>query len=285
MNYSPLRYPGGKNKLSDFVTDVILMNDLQGGTYIEPFAGGANIAFHLLFGEYVQSVIINDIDRSIYSFWAATLFQTEALIKKIQDTSITIDEWNVQKNIQKNKQDADTLDLAFSTFFLNRTNRSGIISSGGVIGGVEQLGAWKMDVRFNKSDLINRIEKIALYSSRIALYNKDASELIIDITPSCDSHTLVYFDPPYYAKGAALYANFYKHSDHEALSRLIHGLDVNWMLTYDYEPAIIEMYQDTNNKQLTIGYSAADKKQGTEFIAFSKDLVIPNETYSAISIA
>jgi len=285
MNYSPLRYPGGKNKLSEFVTDVILMNDLQGGTYIEPFAGGANIAFHLLFGEYVQSVIINDIDRSIYSFWAATLHQTEALIKKIRDTSITIDEWNIQKNIQKNKQDADTLDLAFSTFFLNRTNRSGIISSGGVIGGVEQLGAWKMDVRFNKSELIKRIEKIALFSARIALYNKDASELIYEITPSFDSHTLIYFDPPYYAKGAALYANFYKHSDHEALSQLIHGLDVNWMLTYDYEPAIIEMYMDTNNKRLTIGYSAADKKQGTEFIAFSKDLVIPNETYSAISIA
>lgn len=285
MNYSPLRYPGGKNKLSDFVTDVILMNDLQGGTYIEPFAGGANIAFHLLFGEYVQSVIINDIDRSIYSFWAATLFQTEALIKKIKDTPITIDEWNVQKSIQKNKQDADTLDLAFSTFFLNRTNRSGIISSGGVIGGIGQLGSWKMDVRFNKADLIKRIEKIALFSARISLYNKDASELITEITPSFNSRSLIYFDPPYYAKGAALYANFYKHNDHEALSRLIHGLEVNWMLTYDYEPAIIEMYQDTNNRQLTIGYSAADKKQGTEFIAFSKDLVIPNETYSAISIA
>lgn len=285
MNYSPLRYPGGKNKLSDFVADIITINDLQGGTYIEPFAGGANIAFHLLFGEHVRQIVLNDIDRSIFCFWNAVLYQTDSLIKKVIETPVTIDEWTRQKAIQKDKVNVNALELAFSTFFLNRTNRSGIISSGGVIGGIEQGGTWKMDVRFNKTDLIKRIEKIALYSSRIALYNEDAAVLIEDIRPRLNDRTLVYFDPPYYAKGAALYANFYEHKDHEALSRMIHNLESKWMLTYDYQPEIIDLYRDTNNQKLTIGYSAAEKKKGLEFIAFSRDLVIPEETYSAISFA
>lgn len=39
QHYSPLRYPGGKRKLAGFVRDAVILNDIQGGTYVEPFAG------------------------------------------------------------------------------------------------------------------------------------------------------------------------------------------------------------------------------------------------------
>lgn len=280
---SPLRYPGGKKKLAKFVIDSIIENDIQDGTYIEPFAGGASVALHLLFLEYVKKIIINDVDRSIYAFWYSVLYETERLCNLIEDTPVTIEEWHRQKIVQTQKENMDYLTLGFSTFFLNRTNRSGIIK-GGVIGGKDQAGQWKMDVRFNKSDLISRIRKIALYQSRIQIHNEDAIDFVNMIRPVLDQHTLIYFDPPYYNQGAALYANHYSHEDHVELSRYIKNLDCKWILTYDYTPNIIEMYRNTEKRLLTLNYTASKKTKGNEMLAFCDDFNIPQGRYSSITI-
>ena len=284
MTYpSPLRYPGGKKKLIGFVKDVIECNDLLGGTYIEPFAGGASVALSLLFTEYVNNIIINDIDRSIYAFWYSAINNTEDLCRLIRDTTVSVDEWDRQRAVQEHKIDCDTLELGFSTFFLNRTNRSGIVK-GGIIGGREQTGKWKIDCRYNRTDLIKRIEKVALYANRIELHNQDAIDFINSIRPVLDANVLIYFDPPYYNPGAALYANFYTPDDHRELSEFIKRLECKWMLTYDYTPDIIELYRDSDRRLLTLSYTAAQKIRGSEMIAFSDNFVIPTGTYSSVTI-
>ena len=284
MQYSsPLRYPGGKRKLAGFVRDAVIQNDIQGGTYVEPFAGGASVALYLLFNEFVNQIVINDIDRSIYSFWHCVINRTDELCDKIEQIAITIEEWEKQKAVQLNKEHAELLDLAFSTFFLNRTNRSGIIK-GGVIGGKDQSGDWKMDVRFNKVDLIQRIRKIALYRDRISLHCADSIEFVNDILPDIDEHTLIYFDPPYYNQGSALYVNHYTHEDHEELSQYIQHLNCKWMLTYDYTPKIVEMYRDVEKRLLTLSYTASQKVKGSEMLAFSNNFIVPEGNYSAITI-
>ena len=280
---SPLRYPGGKKKLANFISDAIVLNDIQGGTYIEPFAGGSNVALFLLFQEQVSKIVINDVDRSIYAFWHSVIYNTDKLCERIIETQITIQEWEKQKEIQRDKEKANLLDLGFSTFFLNRTNRSGIINAG-PIGGKKQNGNWKIDVRFNKDDLINRIKKIALYESRINLYNKDAIALINEIISELDEHCLIYFDPPYYNQGSSLYTNFYKHEDHEILKDFIMNLNCKWILTYDYTPDIINMYRLAEKRLLTLGYTAAKKMKGNEMIAFCEGFIIPQSEYSAITI-
>lgn len=280
---SPLRYPGGKRKLSKFVTDIIIQNDIQGGTYIEPFAGGASVALHLLFNEHVNQIIINDYDRSIYAFWYSVLNYTDELCRKISDVAITIEEWEIQRELQNRKDEIDLLDLGFSTFFLNRTNRSGIIK-GGIIGGKKQTGNWKMDVRFNKDDLIKRIKKISLYSQRINLHNEDAIVFMNNIAENINHRTLIYFDPPYYNQGSALYINHYKHQDHEELSRYIQALNCKWILTYDYIPQIIEMYNHVKKRLLTLTYTAASKEKGYEMLAFSNNLIVPQNDYSSVII-
>lgn len=281
--FSPLRYPGGKRKLAGFVKDAVIQNDIQGGTYVEPFAGGASVALYLLFNEYVNQIIINDIDRSIYSFWYCVINYTDDLCHRIENTDINIAEWEKQKVIQSNKEQATLLDLAFSTFFLNRTNRSGIIK-GGVIGGKNQSGDWKMDVRFNKADLIERIKKIALYRDRIFLHCADAAAFVNTIQPDIDEHTLIYFDPPYYNQGSALYVNHFTHEDHRELSQYIQQLNCKWMLTYDYTPEIVEMYRNVEKRLLTLSYTASKKTKGNEMLAFSHNFIIPEGDYSAITI-
>ena len=148
----------------------------------------------------MNSITINDYDRSIYAFWYAVLKNTNKLCKLIEDTDINIDNWKKAKEIQKNKQKATLLDLGFSTLFLNRTNISGIINAG-VIGGIHQNGNYKMDCRFNKKDIIDKIRSIAKYKKRIKLYNLNALDLIKKIQEDSNSNgTIFYFDPPYFLK-------------------------------------------------------------------------------------
>ena len=281
---SPLRYPGGKRKLSSYVETIVMENGIQGGTYIEPFAGGANVALHLLFKNLVSKIVINDLDRSIYAFWHSVLYETDALCRLISNTPVNIKNWILQKEIQNMKDHADLLELGFSTFYLNRTNRSGIIR-GGIIGGKEQNGIWKMDARYNKNELVQRIEKIAKNVEHIELHNRDAIDLINLIGDKIDDHTLIYFDPPYYNQGAALYSNFYTHKDHADLARFILGLDCKWMLTYDYTDEVVALYDTVQKHTLFLSYTAQEKVRGSEMLAFSHGLVAPTGKYASINIA
>ncbi|MEK4382425.1 DNA adenine methylase [Aeribacillus sp. FSL K6-2848] len=273
--YSPLRYPGGKRKLSNYVKLILKENELLDGTYVEPFAGGAGIALSLLIDGYVTKVVINDINKSIFAFWYSVLNKTDELCKLICDTPVTVEQWKKQKNVQKNAMNCSLLELGFSTFFLNRTNRSGILS-GGVIGGLNQNGKYKIDARFNKKNLISRIEKIARYKNRILLLNLDASELITDVLPGLPQKTLVYLDPPYYHKGRDLYENHYSHEDHEFLAKLIRTkITQYWLLTYDNTPQIKEMYKGLRQKNFSLNYSLANKYMGSEIMFFCNQLLIP----------
>lgn len=278
---SPLRYPGGKNKLSEFFQDIVYSNGLCGGTYIEPYAGGASIAISLLLNNHVDKIIINDVDLAVYSFWYSLINNTENLCKKICDTPVTVKEWDKQKEIQKNKKNVSCLDLGFSTFYLNRTNRSGIIN-GGIIGGREQNGEWKIDSRYNKKNLIKRIQNIADYGNRISLHNEDSIQFIKNIKKSLSEKSIVYLDPPYYNKGSKLYVNFYKHEDHVKLSLFIKKLKCKWILTYDYTDNILDLYRDVSRKVLTLSYSAAFKMQGIEMLAYSDNLIFPQKKYPNI---
>lgn len=205
--YSPLRYPGGKACLTHFITDLAEMNDRLGSTYVELYAGGAVAPLNLLFRGVFGKIHINDFDFSIYSVWRCILEDTEDFLRLINDTPVTLSEWKKQRDIYKQGKGAGSLALGFATFFLNRTNRSGIIFKAGPIGGLEQNGNYLIDVRFNKKNLAQRIEKIAGEKSRILLTNNDAVEMLHSLE---DYHTntdkiFLYLDPPYYQKGKALF--------------------------------------------------------------------------------
>lgn len=270
---SPLRYPGGKRKLANFIRLLFYQNDLLDGEYAEPYAGGASVALSLLYGEFVTQVHINDIDPAVAAFWNVVLESTEELVKRIRDVTVTIAEWERQRSVQES-EDPDLIDLAFSTFFLNRTNRSGIIK-GGVIGGKAQTGRWALDARFNKSDLIGRIEKVARYRSRIKTYQLDGAEFISCVLPSLPPKALAYLDPPYYVKGGDLYEHHYRHEDHERIAALVGTIKQPWVVSYDYVPEIEKMYEGYRQRLYGIHYSAQARYRGTEVMVFSPQLRIP----------
>ncbi|OAI84209.1 DNA methyltransferase [Exiguobacterium sp. KKBO11] len=273
-NYSLLRYPGGKNKVYPYVK--YLIKETRSTTYIEPYCGGAAVAFKLLINNDVEKIIINDFDRSIYALWYSVLNFPNEFISLIENAKFTIEEWKIQKSIQKNKNNEPLISLGYSTLYLNRTNRSGIINAG-VIGGKEQLGQYKMNCRFNKNELIQKVKIISRYKSKILLYNKDAIEFIKhNITKTKNSFT--FFDPPYYCKGKALYTNFYEHVDHVDLATSIEKYLVNkkWILTYDYSSEIEKLYKKYENFIYKLNYSLANSGQGKEYIIFSNQISSKN---------
>jgi DNA adenine methylase len=272
--YSPLRYPGGKGKVSDYFKQIFKENLLYDGVYVEPYAGGASVALSLLFNEYASKIIINDIDRSIYAFWYSVLNRTDELCRMINDTKVSVDIWEEQKCIQKQKHRYGLLKVGFSTFFLNRTNRSGILNAG-VIGGKDQTGDWKIDARFNKNDLIQRIERIATYGNKIELHNLDAVELVNSLRKTLPSKSLFYFDPPYYVKGKDLYLNFYDDNDHKNIAKTISTVSKQkWIVTYDSVPNIKNLYTGYRQIDYKLNYSAAQASKGEEVMIFSDNLSI-----------
>lgn len=284
MRYnSPLRYPGGKAKLANFVKAIFLANKLLDGVYVEPYAGGASIALALLFEEYATSIYLNDIDRAVHAFWCAALHETDALCRLIHDTPATPREWQRQRRIYTNAATESPLALGFAAFFLNRTNRSGIIDSAGMIGGREQSGRWKLDARYNRRQLVDRIERIARYRDRIHLSNLDAAEFLVQTASALPAKSLVYLDPPYYVKGQRrLYASYYEEEDHIKIAELLPALPFLWLISYDSTPAIHGLYREYRSITYRLRYTAAERQQGTEVMFFSPNLVMPRERRPAL---
>lgn len=273
---TPLRYPGGKGKLTPFIKMVFEENDLVGGHYVEPYAGGAGIAMNLLMLQYASCVHLNDVDPAVFAFWHSVLNFPDDLCKRIRDAKLNLKERLRQKAVQAEMEKHSLLDVGFSTFYLNRTNRSGILN-GGVIGGNDQTGEWKIDARFNKTELCRRVESIAMYSSRIRLYNLDAADLIVGVLPALPRNTLVYLDPPYYENADRLYRNHYKHADHLTIAKLvIEKIEQPWVVSYDNVPEISKMYRGITAIKYGMAYSAQEYYKGSEVMFFSQNLTVPN---------
>lgn len=271
---TPLRYPGGKGKFSHFIKQVFEANGLLDGHYVEPYAGGAGVALELLFHEYASIIHINDLDPAVYSFWHSAVHSTEALCKLINDTPVNMENWRAYKSVLDDVTQHSTLDVAMATFFLNRTNRSGILKAG-VIGGQAQSGKWKLDVRYNKQDLIKRIELIGRFKNRIKVYNLDAVALLSELEPILPAKTLFYLDPPYYVKGAGLYRNFYNHDDHVGIAKAMGQVKHPWIVSYDNADEIKAMYSEYRQDEYFLSYTAQQKKKGSEVMIYGPDVIIP----------
>lgn len=245
---TPLRYPGGKTKYAKLFAEVIRRNGLTSCKFIEVFAGGAGSAISLLLKGHVGSLVLNDLDVSIYSFWKAVKEYPEELVDLIEKTPISIQEWKNQKRIYEAKDTKEELLLGFATFYLNRSNHSGILHARPV-GGMSQNGRYRIDSRFTKSTSIEKIRRIASFADKIEVCNLDGNNLIdLLVSKYKAEKTLIYFDPPYYQKGPALYLNHFCHGDHERLRDSILACPLPWLLSYDRCSEIVDLYKDQGCK-------------------------------------
>lgn len=269
---TPLRYPGGKSAIAGFLSEVV--DELSGeiDTYVEPYAGGAGAAISLLLNGKVKKIIINDYDPAVYCYWLALTRDPDRFVKKIEDTAITMDEWYRQRDIYRACDMNSKFDLGFAFFFLNRCNRSGIVK-GGVIGGYRQDGEYKLTARFNKENLIKKINSIKPYRENITVLNEDGYQVFRKYM-GC-KNVFIYLDPPYVEQGKSLYLNSFQDEDHKMLAKHVSSSsEANWIVTYDVSDLIVssECYAGNHIYKYSLAYSAQNKRHESEYLICSENL-------------
>lgn len=276
--YSPLRYPGGKAPFAPFIAKVMAVNSVEGGHYLEPYAGGAGVALELLFHGHASHIHINDADPAVYAFWIAATQHSRELLALLESTPITIEEWFKWRSILREDCKATLIEKGFATLFMNRTNRSGILKAG-VIGGQGQSGTYKLDARFKKDVIAARIKEIAKRANDISVYCDDSLRLLSQCSEFLPKKSLIYLDPPYYVKGKGLYRNYYEHDDHVAIAKTLQRKRFNWswVVSYDNTEEICAMYQLSQSLSYGLNYTAQRRYVGSEVMFFSQNLVIPDE--------
>lgn len=260
------------------VSTIMQANGVDRGVYIEPYAGGGGLALALLFDGHVSAIRLNDVDPAIAALWRCMLDRTAALVAAIEAVPVTVEEWDRQRETYlAGPTGNDELPFALSTLFLNRTNRSGIIKTGGIIGGRRQEGRYLIDCRFNKQTICERIQRLARYRSRITFTQTDALDFLKEHQGTPDYRSFMFIDPPYFAAGADLYTSFYDAADHAELAEVISAIERPWIVTYDLAPQISTLYRW--NRQFTFDqlYSAQTKRTGTELLIASKGLRLPQD--------
>ncbi|MFJ8824440.1 DNA adenine methylase [Streptomyces sp. NPDC102467] len=269
---SPLRYPGGKASLYTRLREIVRANDLTGGTYVEPYAGGAGAALGLLVTGQVRRIVINDLDPAIYAFWKAITTEPQEITRRIERAELTVTEWSRQKDVYLNAPRDDYLNLGYATFFLNRTNRSGVLN-GGPIGGMDQTGNYKIDARFNRETLIERLRLISLHAKKISVSNSDGMSVIKRYSKR--DNTLIYADPPYFEKAGSLYLNSFADSNHSDLAACLNAVkDAKWLLTYDNVPRVADLYNMRRREVFSLNYSAHRVTKANEVMVFSDALTV-----------
>ena len=275
---SPLRYPGGKTALAQFLARTIELNHLSGCAYYEPFAGGAGAALRLLHDDIVSEIHLNDLDHRVTAFWTAALDETERFAEAIRSVPVTIEECKKQREICQSADRGEEFELGFATFYLNRCNRSGIILGAAPIGGYAQTGKWGIDSRFYRETLANRILAIGNKREQIYVTNMDACAFLSKKLPKMREQdaAFVYLDPPYYSNGNRLYMNAYKSQDHEDLAQYIKKRDqFGWIMSYDDTDSIRELYQGCRLSYHPIDYILQKRRRERELIISPAHVELP----------
>jgi DNA adenine methylase len=271
---SPLRYPGGKQFIAPIHAKLMSLNGLEGQAYGEAYAGGAGAALSLLFSGHAKRIFINDADPAIAAMWAAITERPIAFSRLINKVDLSVAEWRNQRAIYLEKDQSDPLAFGFATFYLNRVNHSGVIKNAGPIGGIEQKGNWKIDARFNRKVLSEKILRIGRYAKKIVVTNLDALAYLDDVIRN--EKIFVYLDPPYYVKGKELYLNHYEPHDHRSVADYVQGwTEGRWIISYDDVPQIRTLYRKRRKMKFELLYSVTKRKSGKEILVLADNLVVP----------
>lgn len=267
---SPFRYPGGKGFLSGLLKmRMESLDQSRERILAEPFCGGAGAALILLADGNAEKVMLNDADLRIYSAWHSMIHETDRFVSDLRNVELTMSEWYFHRDIVSSFSGGSyNFQVGFSTFYMNRTTRSGIVLNSGPIGGYGQTGKWKINARFNVPRLTEQVQWLGANKSKIDLTNLDALAFLDRARRQPNSDNILFFiDPPYVQAGGRLYLDGMSEAKHVALSDLLTGGTVkNWVLTYDDAPLIRTLYQSQKCSKISVNYSLQAKRRENEIL-------------------
>lgn len=282
---SPLRYPGGKVRMTPFLVDLFWSQwtDMDVEVWLEPFAGGAGAALKALEDDQVPEAWVVERNPALAAFWRVVSEDGERLAQRVEMTVPTLRDFDRAREVVTEVMGTDrpvtedVEDVAFSAFVLNRCSRSGIVSgSVGPIGGKRQEGRHKVADRWNGPALAQRLRRVHALGSRLKVHEGDGISYVEDLPGSgIGDEVFVFLDPPYVEQGNALYAKGFDSGQHERLAAALHRLSSPWIMTYDAHPEVLRLYPDHQVMEYEIAHTANRQGIGTEYAVLGAGLHMP----------
>lgn len=260
---TPLRYPGGKSKAIKTLSPWFPENFKE---YREPFIGGGSIAFYVSQAYPNVPIWVNDLYIPLYNFWTQLRDNGDNLSEKLKEIKSTVSNFSTQDEkdsahkelfdqckIDIDKQDG--LDRAVSFFILNKCSFSGLTENS------------TFSVTASRSNFsFVGIEKLKSYSKLMKTWkitNLDYSKVM----HHKGSDVFVFLDPPYdikdflYGKDREMHKSF----DHEKFSKEVNKCKHKFMITYNLNDRLVEMYNDYYLREWKLRYSMAHRgEKGTD---------------------
>ncbi|WP_027365721.1 DNA adenine methylase [Desulfotruncus alcoholivorax] len=284
---SPLRYPGSKAFLVDYIDELLKENYLEGCIFIEPYAGSAIVSLELLRRGTISEAILVERDPLIFCFWKCVFQYTYDLIDRIDKLPVTLETWDnfqdykkidIQHENQVNYQ--QIINLGLAGLFFNRTTFSGILNAG-PIGGRSQSSNYKIDCRFNKNKLIKKINKLSELHNCVTIILSDAVQFLKKSKKLLgQKQCFIYADPPYYKKGKDLYRYWYNYQDHQMLAKRLLSTNTPWLVSYDNHDKIKSLYKKAPGRwQIYIDYTLSSSSRRKEMELIISNLPIPPKSF------
>ena len=255
---TPLRYPGGKSKaiktLTPWFPQII-------SEYREPFIGGGSIAIQITKLYPDIPVWINDLYVPLYNFWVQLRDRGEELSERVrEEKQRTLDAGDNDKVTEKAKElfnkykeEIDTYDdfeKAVAFFIMNKCSYSGLTEN----------STFSQTASNSNFSLVGA-DKLAQFSKLIKnwqITNIDYSEVM---KAHGSGNTFLFLDPPYdikdflYGKNREMHKSF----DHDRFADDVYNCVHKFMITYNVNDRLMELYKNYNLKEWKLRYSMAHR--------------------------
>ncbi|MBA7565914.1 Modification methylase DpnIIA [subsurface metagenome] len=262
-----LRYPGGKGRLLQFLSNRIPAAAEITGRYIEPFIGGGAVFLHV----QPQQAIISDLNGELVELYKGIRAYPHKVWEVFQ--SFPSGRRTYYKVRDEKYRDKPLYYRAARTLYLNRTCFKGM---------------WRHSPEGNFSVGYGGEERrwVITHQYILELSKRFSTALILqadfeDVMSQCCNGDFVFLDPPYKPGGRELLEAHYTYGrftfgDQARLARKLKEIGINngvkWLMTNSAHPEICDLYADFNIGNIPKGTSGVIGVYTND----SKEVVISN---------
>jgi site-specific DNA-adenine methylase len=235
---TPIRYPGGKSRMTKFL-DKFVPDEHLWTEYREPFLGGASMLLWMRQKYPDRHCWVNDKYYNLYCFWVSMRDHSDVLQAKIShlknqypDKESGRELFAICNDVLRQSDIYDPVDLATCFYIVNKTSFSGLTQD-------SRYAPMAYDQNFGWG-VIQKFPLVSALLQGVKITHLDYTELLSD-----SEGTFIYLDPPYDIKYSLYGGNnghLHRGFDHISLSALLHSARSRWMLSYNDNPAIRELY-------------------------------------------
>lgn len=265
MIKSPLRYPGGKSRAIDYLSEYLPDNFSE---YREPMVGGGSMFIYLKQKNPSLKIWINDLNPELYLFWKTAQSDLLNLVHEIKKCKESYQDGKqlFRELTSVNVEYLTDLERAIRFFILNRITFSGTVESGGFSQGA-------FEKRFTYSS-IERLELLEQILKDITITNLDFE----DVIKNKSNNVFLFLDPPYYNNAKSkLYGkkgNLHSEFDHERFIEIIKKSEHKWLITYDNCEFIKDNFEEYYLQEWELQYGMNNYKKSSA--AKGKELLMMN---------